>query len=123
MSLRTRRAMEHVNVLVPDHRSHQVTEADVAGADVVVAMAAEHVQYLRRRHPVGAGHTATVWWLARHLPSGPEPLVERVRSMDLAAVEPECQGDVTDPAGREDDAYRACAESLVEAVGALVARL
>ncbi|MDA8070737.1 MAG: hypothetical protein M0Z82_03860 [Actinomycetota bacterium] len=123
MSVRTRRAMEHVGLVVPDHRSHQLTEADVAGADVVVAMAAEHVQYLRHRHPAAAGRTATVWWLARQLPGGPAPLVERLRCMDLAAVEPERQGDVADPAGAEDAAYIACARALVEAVRALVARL
>lgn len=123
MSRRTRRAMEHVGLVVPDHRSHQVTAADVAGADLVVAMAGEHVRYLRRRFPAGAGRAATVWWLARTLPTGPQPLVERVQSMDLAVVEPARQGDITDPAGGEDEAYLACAEALLEAVGALVARL
>lgn len=123
MSVRTRRAMEHVGLVVPDHRSHQLTEADVAGADVVVAMAAEHVQYLRRWHPAAAGRTATVWWLARHLPPGPAPLGERLATLRLAEVDPEAQGDIPDPAGGEDAVYLTCAEDCAAAAAALAARL
>lgn len=123
MSIRTRRAFEHLGLAVPFHRSHQVTERDLTGADVVVAMAAEHVHFVRRRYPAAASRTATVWWLARNLPAGPEPLAERVATMDLASVDPDRQGDVDDPAGGDDDAYITCAVDLHRAVVALLPRL
>ncbi len=123
MSIRTRRAFEHIGVPVPVHRSHQVTELDLVSADLVVAMAAEHVRYVRRRHPAAAGRTATIVWLARHMPPGPSALAERVAAMDLASVDPDLQGDVDDPAGGDDDAYRACAVALQDAVAALLHRL
>lgn len=123
MSIRTRRAFEHLGVALPRHRSHQLTPADVETADLVVAMAADHVRYVRRRHPDAAGRTATAWWLAGRLSPGPAPLAERLRALDLAAVEPEDMGDIEDPAGGEDDVYRACAEDLARAMAELAARL
>jgi len=123
MSIRTRQAIEHVELAVPLHRSHQLTDDDVDRADLVVAMAAEHVHYIRRRHPSGAARTATVRWLASHLPVGPGTLAERVSSMDLATVDPDGQGDVADPAGGIDEIYLACAEDLAETVTALARRL
>lgn len=123
MSIRTRRAFEHLGVAVPVHRSHQLTEADAAGADLIVAMAADHVQYVRRRHPEAAGRTATARWLARHLPPGSAPLAARVRGLGLASVDPGHQGDIDDPAGGEDEAYLACAEAVAAAVAALAPRL
>jgi len=33
------------------HRSHQLTDADLVGADLVMAMEADHVRYVRRHHP------------------------------------------------------------------------
>ena len=123
MSIRTRRAFEHLGLELPRHRSHQLTDADVAGADLIVAMAAEHVHYVRRHHPEGADRTATVWWLARHLPPGPAPLGERLATLRLAEVDPEAQGDIPDPAGGEDAVYLTCAEDCAAAAAALAARL
>lgn len=123
MSFRTSRAIEHLGLTVPAHRSHQLTEDDVAWADLVVSMAAEHVAYVRRRHPAAAARTATVWWLARHLPAGPGTLADRVGAMDLTASEPAEQGDVVDPAGGSDEQYLACADELSEAIEELVRRI
>ena len=56
VSVRTRRrALEIVGLHATMHRSRQLTEADLGAADVVVAMAGEHVSYVRRRHPASAG--------------------------------------------------------------------
>lgn len=123
MSMRTRRAFEHLGVELPRHRSHQLTVADVEAADLVVAMAADHVRYVRRRHPEAAGRTATARWLAQHLLPGPAPLAERLQAMDLGAVDPGDMGDIEDPAGGEDDVYRACAEELAHAIRQLTPRL
>jgi len=123
MSRRTRDALTAIGLDVPAHRSRQVAEADVAGADLVIAMASEHVRYMRRRHPEAADRTATISWLAANLPKGDEPLSQRVRSVDLAAIDADLQGDVKDPAGGDDDEYVECARQLERLVGELVERL
>lgn len=114
MSVRTREALESVGIEPPRHRSRQLTDDHVEEADLVVAMAAEHVHYIRRRHPAAAARTATLEWLAAHLPPGASDLSDRIASMDLAQLSPEVQGDVGDPAGGTDADYRACARQLRE---------
>jgi protein-tyrosine-phosphatase len=123
VSLRTRDALRAVGLHVSVHRSHQLTDDDVNGADLLVAMAAEHVRYVRRRHPAGAGRTATVRWLARHLPAGPGPLVRRVAGLGLESIDPDQQGDVVDPAGGDEDDYVACVAELASLMAELGPRL
>jgi len=123
MSRRTRQALVDVGLDASGHRSHQLTDADLEAADIVIAMAAEHVSYVRRRHPAAAGRTATLRFLVDHLPPGPEPLPARLAALDLAAVDPAAQGDVDDPAGGEQDVYTACAAQLTDLVAALGDRL
>jgi len=123
MSVRTRAALSAVGIEPPHHRSRQLTDDILADAALVVAMAADHVRFVRRRHPRSADHTATIAWLAEHLPSGPAPLATRVKAMRLAEVDPELQGDVDDPAGGVEEDYVRCAEDLVVLVGELVSRL
>lgn len=123
MSHRTRDAFRNVGLEIPNHRSRQLTDADVAAADLVVAMAAEHVRFVRRRHPAGADRTATIVWLAEHLTKGPEPLRHRVTGLDLAGLAPEEQGDVDDPAGGDDEDYLRCMRELSVLVAELAPRL
>lgn len=123
MSIRTRGALAAVGLDASHHRSRQLTDMDVEQADLVVAMAAEHVRFIRRRHPVGAPRTATIAWLARNLPPGPAPLAERVAALHLADVDPDEQGDVADPAGGTDEDYAECARQLTVLVAELAARL
>lgn len=123
MSMRTRRAFEHLGVDLPRHRSHQLTDRDVAGADLVLAMAADHVRYVRRRHPEAAGRTATIRWLVAALPGGPAPLAGRLAALALADVDPGDQPEIDDPAGGDDAAYVSCAEAVAAAVTALAPRL
>src|SRR5437762_802282 len=54
MSWRTRDAIVGVGARAEGHRSRQVSSADLADADLVLAMAREHVEYVRRRHPEAA---------------------------------------------------------------------
>ena len=123
MSVRTRAALRAVGLAPPEHRSRQLTEADVEAADLIVAMAAEHVHYVRRRHPSGAGRTATLRYLAPRLRAGPEALAVRVGELALAGIDPGAQGDVTDPAGGDDDDYVSCARDLVRLMDELVPRI
>jgi hypothetical protein len=86
-------------------------------------MEADHVHYVRRRHPVGADRTATIGYLVQHLPGGPEPLDARVAGLALELVPPEHQRQVDDPAGGEDEVYVTCAQELSGLVDELLERL
>jgi protein-tyrosine-phosphatase len=123
MSRRTRDALVALGVEVPSHRSQQLTESVIDGTDLVMALAGEHVRYVRRHHPGAAQRTATLRWLADHLPEGPEALGDRVVSLGLAYVDAERQGDVDDPAGGDDDTYARCAAELWALVEKLAPRL
>jgi len=123
MSRRTRDALVAVGFGADGHRSHQLTEQDLEDADLIVALAGEHVAYVRRRHPEAAARTATIKRLCRDLPAGPARLAERVRALDLVALPIEPWEDVEDPAGGDDDVYVACAEELVVLCTELRSRL
>ena len=71
MSWRTRDAIVAVGARVDGHRSRQLATADLTGADVVLAMAGEHVEYVRRRHPDAAARTGTLKRLAAICPAPP----------------------------------------------------
>ena len=114
MSRRTRAALESVGYSADGHRSHQVTDADIDGSVLILAMAAEHVSYIRRRHPHAAHRTASIKRLVRDLPPGPEPLVDRLAALGLAEVELGAWEDVEDPAGGQDEVYVSCAEELAD---------
>src|ERR1700691_752230 len=112
MSTRTRAAILSLGIDPGPHRSHQVTAADVSTADLVVAMATEHVAYLRRLHPFGAARTATICFLAANLTAGARPLRDRVGSLSLEDAELQTQRDVEDPAGGDEPEYLACAKEI-----------
>ena len=114
MSRRTRNALESVGHNADGHRSHQITEADIDGSALILAMAAEHVAYVRRRHPEAAHRTASIKRLVRDLPPGPAPLADRLAALQLADVEIGPWEDVEDPAGGEDAVYVSCAQELAD---------
>jgi len=123
VSIRTRLALDAVGLHASAHRSRQLTDDGLDAADVVIALAGEHVSYIRRRHPAAAARTATLRFLAQHLPIGAAPLAERLAALGLVTIDPAVQGDVTDPAGGDDEDYVACARDLVVLIDELVPRL
>jgi len=123
MSRRTRDALESVGFRSQGHRSHQLTEGDVEDADLILAMAGEHVAYIRRLHPDAASKTASIKRLCRDLPPGPPSLSERLAAMDLASVPIEAWEDVEDPAGGEVAEYVSCAQELSGLCAELLPRL
>ena len=127
VSMRTRAALRSVaevaDAPVGRHRSHQLADADLDRADLVVAMEADHVRYVRRTHPAAAARTATLRRLVRDLGPGPRPLPDRLADLGLADVELGGWEDVADPAGGADEVYVACARELWVLTGALVERL
>ena len=124
MSVRTRRALATVGLADPTHRSAQLEPIDVARADLVIAMAPEHVAYVRRAHPEGAARTATIKRLVRDLgaPDGRD-LAARVAALGLHEVELDGWEEVVDPAGGEQPEYDACAAELDGLVDHLHGRL
>src|SRR5262245_11443999 len=123
MSWRTRDAITPLGLPVPDHRSRQATEHELDNADLVIALAREHVQWMRRVHPSAAPRTATLKRLARDLPSGPAPLWERLAVMRLHEVMLEPGEDVLDPAGGDLDVFLECAQEIALLLHALIPRL
>jgi protein-tyrosine-phosphatase len=105
------------------HRSRQLDAAGLERADLVVAMEADHVRYVRRRFPEAAPRTATLRRLCRDLPLVPPPLADRVRALGLAEVVPDDAEDVPDPAGGDRETYARCAAELWELCQELAARL
>jgi protein-tyrosine-phosphatase len=123
MSRRTRDALASVETVADGHRSHQLTDADVERADLIIAMAGEHVNFIRRRYPEAAAKTGTIKRLCRDLSDGPDPLAERVARLQLAEVVIDGWEDVEDPAGGDDEMYVACARELAGLCLAILPRL
>ncbi len=112
MSMRTRAALVALGVNDHSHRSRQLTSDDLRDADLIVAMAREHVQFVRRTAPQASARTATLKRLARDLPAGPEPLAVRVAALHLDAVDLEPWEDVDDPAGGDEAIFHECANEI-----------
>ena len=128
MSVRTRTALQRLGLADPTHRSMQFDETDVRRASLIVAMAPEHVQWVRRTHPDAADRTVTLKRIVRDLApfsasSSAEALLDRIRALDLANVEIEEWEEVVDPAGGEQPEFDACAQEIDRLVDQLIALL
>ncbi|MGQ0434381.1 MAG: arsenate reductase/protein-tyrosine-phosphatase family protein [Microthrixaceae bacterium] len=123
MSWRTRAALDRVGIAVPAHRSRQASAADLEHAALVIALAPEHVHWVRRTHPSAAGRTATLRRLVRDLPVDGAPLPDRVARLGLAEVELGAWEEVVDPGGGEADVFAACAAEVSDLVAQLAPRL
>jgi protein-tyrosine-phosphatase len=77
MSWRTPAALASMGLATPRHRSRQASVGDLEDADVIIALAPEHVAWVRREHPSCAAQTAILRRLATPLPAGEEPLACR----------------------------------------------
>jgi len=123
MSWRTKAALEAVGLEAPHHRSRQATPSEVGNAALVIALAPEHVHWVRRTHPEAAARTGTLRRLARDLPDHAAPLAERVAGLQLATVELADWEEVVDPGGGDAEVFAACAVEVVDLVAALAPRL
>ena len=109
MSWRTRDAMAEHGLAAPSHRSNQCDADHLREADLVVALAVEHVQWVRREFPQHAHKTATLKRLVR------DGLTDDLASVDL---DPSWE-DVEDPGGGELPDFQRAAAEVVELVGKL----
>jgi protein-tyrosine phosphatase len=119
MSWRTKEAMGRLGFAADGHRSHQVSNADLAAADLVVAFEIWHVAHMRKANPAASGRTATLRRWVRDLPPTTEPLAERIRALNLASVALEDWEDVDDPAGGDVEVAAACAVQVLGLTTAL----
>jgi protein-tyrosine-phosphatase/SAM-dependent methyltransferase len=123
MSWRTRAGFESVGVKPPPHRSRQAVADDLDRATVVIALAPEHVNWVRREHPQAADRTVTLKRLARELAADGRPLGDRIAELHLAAAELGPWEEVVDPGGGEVEAFIACAQEVVALVDDVADRL
>ncbi len=123
MSWRTKAALEGVGLSAPHHRSRQASAAELRHAAVVIAMAPEHVLWVRRAHPSAAPRTATLRRLVRDLPHGQVPLSERIAALSLHEVELGSWEEIVDPGGGDAATVAACAVEVADLVADLAARL
>ena len=123
MSWRMRAALDAVGLAWPRHASTQATRTHLDKADLVVAMAPEHVEWVRRDHPAVSHRTATLKHLVDALaPAGP-PLVDRVEALGLTDHHLRPDEEIMDPGSGDVDAFIACAHDVVDLVKRLAARL
>jgi protein-tyrosine-phosphatase len=123
MSWRTRDAIASLGLPVPVHRSRQATAEELDNADLVIALAREHVMWMRRVHPTAAARTATLKRLARDLPMDGAPLWERLARMRLHQVQLEPWEDVLDPAGGDVDVFIDCAREIADLLHEVIPKL
>lgn len=119
ISWRTRAALDDVGLPWPNHRSRQAGRGHLEPADLIVALAPEHVSWVRREHPGLASRTGTLIRLAEQLSPGCQPLRDRVEWLGLAQVDLDSREEVVDPGGGEVEDFVVCARQIV----ALVDRL
>ncbi len=102
--------LDHLPLRV--HRSHQLTAEDCAWADLIVAMEADHVAYVRNHHPEAAERVATMHRLVRVLPAEPVEPRARIAAAYLGGSELAEEVDVSDPLGGDQLVYNRCAEEI-----------
>jgi protein-tyrosine phosphatase len=122
MSIRTRAAIEGVGLEIPRHASRQVHPPDLDAATLVMALAPEHVEWVRRTHAPAARRTVTLRRLVEHLVPAPT-LTDQVAALSAHEVELEPWEEVVDPGGGETDVFAACAREIDALVHELAPRL
>lgn len=123
ISWRTRDAIRSLGLEPPPHRSRQATPEELDRADLIIAAARDHVQWMRRVHPLAAARTGTLKRLARELAGDERPFVDRVAELGLGEVVLEPWEDVIDPAGGDADVFVETAAEIAENIHALAPRL
>ena len=119
MSWRTRDALVALGAQADGHRSRQLSSADLARADLVLAMAREHVNYVRRKYPEAAPRTGTLKRLARDLPGTSGTLADRVASLAARRRRARALGGRRGSRRRDAEVFHDCAVEIHELLTAL----
>jgi protein-tyrosine phosphatase len=122
MSVRTRTALARYEIVDRTHRSLQLWAVDARQADLLVAMAPEHVEWVRREIPEAAGRTITLKRLVRDLGAVPADatFAQRVIALGAADVTLESWEEIVDPAGGEQPQFDQCAAEIAALVDQLL---
>jgi protein-tyrosine-phosphatase len=119
MSRRTQEAMAGLGFAANGHRSRQLTSADLATADLVVAFEIWHIEYIRRMHPDAADRTATLKRWCAVLAGTSGPVGSRVAAAGVGRARLEPWEEVDDPAGGDLEVVAACAAEILGLVTSL----
>jgi protein-tyrosine-phosphatase len=115
MSGRTRDALIKIEELgghrYGAHRSHQLSDDDVAWADVILAAESSNVNFVRAAFPANADKAVLLAQFVRFAPLDGDVRVQ-LRSAQAHALSSDF--DVVDPAGGDQASYDACARQLWE---------
>jgi low molecular weight protein-tyrosine phosphatase len=122
------RAAAELGIDISAHRASVLTDESVADADLVVAMAREHVEWIVGRTSDASARSFTLKELARLLEDA-DPTGSPAERVAAAAIRRDAVGapagdlDVADPLGEPLSVYRAMAAELEEWTRRLVAGL
>lgn len=122
LSVRTRSALQAAGLSSNGHRSRQVDADQLRLARIVVAMAPEHVFWVRRNHPEFAARTVTLRHLAQELSGGEQSAHEWITSADLRSHQVADDEEIVDPGGGEVDGYIDVAHQIVNLINQVAAR-
>lgn len=122
ISFRTREALKHIGLEAQRHRSQQIEHHHVQAADLIIALAPEHVEWIRRNFPEVAHRTATLKRLSQDL-SHEGDLAQRLGALDLENATLEPWEEVIDPGGGEVDDFINCAVEVAALMNNVILRL
>ena len=122
ISFRTREALKHIGLEAQRHRSQQIEHHHVQAADLILALAPEHVEWIRRNFPEVAHRTTTLKRLSRDL-SHEGDLAQRLEDLNLSNIALEPWEEVIDPGGGEVDDFINCASEVLRLCDELCSRL
>jgi protein-tyrosine-phosphatase len=124
ISWRTREALRRIELEAPHHRSKQMQTHHGDEAQLIIALAPEHVEWVRRNLPHVAHKTVTLKRLVTHLsPDRAVSLDERVAALRAHEVNLEPWEEVVDPGGGEVEDFINCAIEVVALCDELCPRL
>ena len=124
LSARTRAALDDVGLNANGHQSKQASAQMLATADLIVALAPEHLDWVRRNHRDEAARSATLIHLTAHLPlPGAGPLERRIAALRLDHHIASDAEEIVDPGGGEVPLYVDVARQIVTLIDDLAPRL
>ena len=117
----TRKALASIGLEDRTHRSRQLNPYNADEVDLIIAMANDHVQYVRRNHPEVAHKTVTFKRLVRDLGEVPrnegskslrKTLQSRIAEMRLAEVQLERWEEIGDPGAGDQPIFMSSLEEI-----------
>ena len=122
MRQRTRVALASFNLSDPNHRSHQLDDADCEWADLIMIFEKEHRDYIERHHPDSMAIVGSLPRLARELDNSDQSLSLRIAKLNLDKSAFDPWEEITDPAGGDQEIFDLCAKEISALLNQLALR-